>query len=247
MALLAATPSDRSSAIINGSPDDSAPSWVAILAALPGDGDGTGLCSGALIAANLVISAKHCGDPTPNSATSVGQSQPMSAAARGSGGPLTERFVHPTLDLAIYKLERPLPTTPVKIGSVDPTREPGSQIPLTLYGYGSVSELPRPSWDYKLRTAVGLVSACNDSRSAPWFCLKPQSIQVPCIGDSGGALVASGMLVGVYGGTVTDPRKPLRCIGNNWVAVSVTDPDVRAWINGIIISNPPITGSDELK
>jgi hypothetical protein len=49
--------------------------------------------------------------------------------------------------------------------------------------------------------------------------------------------VASGKLIAIYFGNKADGGR-IRCVGNTWAAMSVTDPNVRAWINGIIISNP---------
>jgi secreted trypsin-like serine protease len=229
-------PPDRSAAIVNGSPVETAPSWMAILVDPHGAGD---ICGGVLIARNLVLSAGHCPEPRSGTGVTVGRSV-ATAVGTGTGGPVSRRFVYPDprVDLAIYQVDRTLSATPVTIGSFDPSRGPRNGISLTLYGYGRTSELTQaPVFDFTLRTAVGLGAACGSSTlTAPWFCMKPQGIQGPCPGDSGGPLVVSGKLIGIYFGNESSGQ--VRCVGDTWVAMSVTDPGVRAWINGIIISNP---------
>lgn len=228
-------PSSRSEAVVNGSPVGSAPSWAAILVGLS-KGSGTNTCSGVLVASNLVLSAKHCGKVTSTSGAAVGRSNALNTST-GTAALTTTRFAHPDQDIALYKLDKAVSAAPARIGSDDPSRGAPSLVPLTLYGYGRITELTQKAvLDFKLRTAVGLVASCGGT--APQFCLKPQSIQGPCPGDSGGALVASGKLIGIYNGNRYDERGQLRCVGNTWGATSVTAPEVRDWINGIIISNP---------
>lgn len=228
-------PSSRSEAVVNGSPVGSAPSWATLLVGLS-TGGGTNLCSGVLVASNLVLSAKHCGETTSETVAAVGRSNAQDTSA-GTAGMVTTRFAHPSQDVALFKLDKALRATPARIGSEDPSRGAPSLVPLTLYGYGRTTELTQqPVLDLKLRTAVGLVASCGST--APQFCLKPQSIQGPCPGDSGGALVASGKLIGIYKGNILNEQDQIRCVGNTWIATSVTAPEVRDWINGIIISNP---------
>jgi hypothetical protein len=115
-----------------------------------------------------------------------------------------------------------------------------SFIPFTLYGYGQsndVTESPEV-YDGRLRTAVGLVATCDarvDAR-VPTFCLKPPSIQAACSADSGAALVASGRLIGVLLSFFWVGVK--RCVGSDWVATSVTNGQIKQWLNDTIAANP---------
>jgi secreted trypsin-like serine protease len=233
-ALHVVTVTGHSAAIVNGSRVDPAPSWVTVV----NRPSGGLLCGGALISSNLVLSAKHCGDPTPDTVAGIGRAN-IQDLTQGDGVRVVERFVHPSLDLALYRLERATKMGPVKIGSDDPIVRPQG-IPFTLYGYGLITELTEPPrLDGILRAAVGLVSLCRDSTRLE-FCLHPQSIQGPCVCDSGGPLTVSGSLVAVFVGNIKDPRTgDIRCVGNDWAAVSVSAPEIKGWINGIVVAHPP--------
>jgi hypothetical protein len=216
-ALSVGTPPGRSAAVINGSPPGAAPSWVAAL--------------------RRVLTAKHC-DPSNARVITIGRSD---AADEGEGERAAVDGVveHPTEDLAIHILHRSVSLSPLPIGSDDPSAGNMSFVPFTLYGYGRTNDVtePNPVIDGKLRTAVGLISACSTGRTSTprEFCLKPQSIQSPCKGDSGGPLVASGHLLGVY----KQFRPAARCLGAEWIATSVGAPDTRKWVNDTMAANPP--------
>lgn len=230
-ALSVGTPGGRSAAVINGSPPDAAPPWVAALRRV------TVRCSGALIAPNLVLTAKHC-DPSNARIITVGRAD---AAHEGEGEVAAVDGVveHPTEDLAIHILHRSVSLSPLPIGSDDPSAGNMSFVPFTLYGYGRTNDVaePEPVVDGKLRTAVGLVSACSTGRTSTprEFCLKSQSIQSPCKGDSGAPLVASGHLLGVY----KQFRPAASCLGAEWIATSVGAPDIKKWLNDTMAANPP--------
>lgn len=224
----------RSQAVVNGSPVDGTPSWAAVFVA-PNGGIA---CSGALIAANAVVTANHdCA--SPGTRVVVG-----GAAAQVGGGVVVgvARITsHPQQDLAIHFLDRSVGLTPISIGSGDPSSDPMSFIPFTVYGSGRVNDLNEtpPLYDGRLRTAVGLVAQC-DSRfgvAAPQFCLKPQSIQAPCRGDSGAPLVAAGHLMAVFRAVLWVGQE--RCAGSDWNAVSVTNREVRQWVDDTLAANPP--------
>jgi hypothetical protein len=229
------TPAGRSAAIVNGSPVSPAPSWAVEIS-----GPGGRLCSGALIAPDLVLSAApgHCPDPARGTTVAaIGRSD---ATNQGEGGRATiiRSFAHPSQDLGIYELDKTMILPPIEIGSDDLSVGSPSQIPLTLYGYGRITELTEPQvLDHRLRTAAGFVKGeCSQDR--PRFCLMPQSIQGPCPGDSGGPLVASGVLLGIYLGNLGN-LQGVRCVGKSWYAVSVAAPEVKKWVNDTMAANPP--------
>jgi trypsin len=222
------TPWDRSQAIVNSNPLDVAPSWAVQIAEI---GDDVRVCSAALIAPDLVISGSpgHCPRPATREVhAGVGRAD-LTRAEQGVQARVVRAFTHPSLDLAIYQLDTTILLPPVTIGS----GQPGAGVPVTLYGYGRSTELTQaPVYDQKLRTAVGLVTR-GCSQPSPLFCLVPQGIQGGCPGDSGGPLLASGALVGVYLGNLGN-QEGVRCVGNSWYAVPVTDPGVRQWIDATI-------------
>lgn len=224
-ALLAVAPADRSEAIINGGATSAEP-WVAAVA-----GSGA-VCSGALVAPTLVLSAEHCRPVADGGVAAIGKSD-LNNSGQGTLTRITGVVAHPSADVALYVLDRAVDAWTIDLSSIDPMTG-GKNVPLTLYGYGRNSDLTEPIRnDEKLHSAVGLVGSCVRASAAPRFCLKPQSIQFPCEGDSGGPLVASGRLVGVLSSVQGLGDTP-RCTGATWVATSVTDPAITSWINQTI-------------
>jgi hypothetical protein len=228
-------PVGRSAAVVNGVTASPTPSWAVGLVTSSGDI----YCSGVLVAANLVLTAKHC-TPGGRDRVVIGRSA-LQNGGEGSQVAVTHTIDHPQEDLSIAVLDRSVGQAPLSIGSGDPSSDQMSFIPFTLYGYGRTNEVTEspPVYDGYLRTAVGLVSGC-DSRSgvgAPRFCLKPQSIQSPCRADSGAPLVASGHLIGIFTSFFWVGQE--KCVGSDWVATSVTNTAVKQWVNDTITANPP--------
>lgn len=226
----------RSQAIVNGGTSDAAPSWAAAFLTPNGDI----YCAGALIAPNLVLTAKHC-DPGSNDHVAIGRSTAQYSGDGTAGIRIRDTIRHPQQDLAIHVLDRSMSLTPISIGSGDPSSDQMSFLPFTLYGYGrtnDVTESP-PVYDGRLRTAVGLVSTCDNrfGIAAPQFCLKPQGIQAPCRADSGAPLVVSNHLMAVFFSYAWVGEN--RCVGSDWTATSVTNRDIKQWVNDAIAANPP--------
>jgi hypothetical protein len=239
LTLVAATvalagPFARSAAIVNGPVVDPAPSWAAAFVGA----DGEPYCAGVLISPKLVLTAKHCAQES-NDRVVIGRSAVQNGGAGEQTG-IAHTIDHSQADLAIRVLDRSVNLPPLSIGSGDPSSDPMSFVPFTVYGYGVSNEMTESPliYDGKLRTAVGLVSTCNSrlDAQAPRFCLKPQSIQAPCKADSGAPLVASNHLIGIFNGFFWTGQK--RCVGSDWVATSVTNSSIKKWVNDTIAANP---------
>ncbi len=225
-AAVAAGPVAHSQAVIDGPVVDPAPSWAAAVL-----GSGT-LCSGALVAPNLVITAGHCDARTK---VSVGGSKVYGPGSDVVG--VTKVVPYAGADVALLVLDRSLSRETLAIGSDDPSRDPLSFVPFTVYGYGSTT-LEGTGAGY-LRSAVGEVTTCNPvyGTSAPVFCMRPEKSSIPYRGDSGSPLVAANHLMGIYTAVLRADGKT-GSIGADWVAVSIPHRGVRQWVDDTAKQNP---------
>jgi Trypsin len=233
LGLLVGVPVARSSAIINGNTPTTSPSWAVNLLRVEGR-TAIPVCSGVLIAPNLVLTAEHCdgmfGDKPPRIAA-IGRAD-LNAASTGRSTTVVATYSHSWADLAVMQLREPIDLAPIQISSDDAASGP-ARIPYTVYGYGRVNDLPQERrFDGRLHTAVALTAACPPDVASSTFCLVPPSIQAPCEGDSGGALVnAKGALSGVI--VEIDRQTETSCLGASWRGVATGGP-LRAWLNQMI-------------
>jgi secreted trypsin-like serine protease len=221
----------RSAAVINGTVVDPAPSWAVALAT-----DTSPICSGVLIAPNLVLTAGHC---RAASQALIGRSD-LQNLSTGATARVAHVIGHSTKDLAVIVLDRSVSLTPIAIGSDDPISDTMSFVPFTFYGYGRTNDLSgsTPNVDGRLRSAVGLIATCNPAYglSAPEFCVKSQKITSPCQGDSGGPLVASNHLMGIFKAVFVPSGNP-RCVGSDWRVISVPNREIKQWVDDVMEVN----------
>ena len=208
---------------------DAGPPLVMVLAQ---EGGAAGFCSGIVLAPDVVLTAAHCVRGPDE--TRVHLADPTAPALL----PVRTVAVHPlyradavrrrerSIDLALLRLERPLPAAPhppERPG--DGAAEPGAAV--RLAGFGLSDE------------AVGKtggtlrVGAARVRRPRSDVLLWLEGPSYACTGDSGGAVLdaASGALVGLIawaGGT--DGR---RC-GALTQAIRLAP--VRGWIDGVLAS-----------
>jgi hypothetical protein len=228
LVVLAGGPVAKSWAIINGNTPDTAPSWTVLLLGIE-DGDGA-RCSGVLVAANLVLTARHCEIVGTTPTAFIGRSDAW-AATTGMATLGVATYAHPTEDLAVVQLDEPARPAPIAISPDDASAGPDN-IPFTVYGYGRITDRPQPSkFDDRLHTAVGLREACPVDEAPPVFCLQPPGIQAVASGDSGAPVVnAQGQLSGIVSDVYTGHGI---FVGKKWAIVGIAG-SVRTWLDEII-------------
>ena len=182
-------------------------------------------CTGSLIKANWVVTAKHC--PTPSSVR-------VGSINRTSGGTVVavRRAVsHPSIDVKLFELASsvsyapaPIPTTSGAVGTA--TRIIGWGQTCAPRGCGS-----SPTVAHQLNTSIVADSRCGGINAAYEICTNnPGGVAGACYGDSGGPQV--------------------RSVGGRWALIGVTSraggssstcatapsiygdlPSIRAWVD----------------
>ena len=217
------TAASTSSAIIDGDASTPAQNFV-VEVVHPVGSLGAFICSGTVVAPNLVLTARHCVTATSGDAFTCDESgngsdggalgadyDPSTVfiyAGLEAPGPLTEpsahgvRFFHDSAtnvcdhDLALIELSQPL-ATPVAALDLDTKVQPGQTI--TAIGWGVVADGGSPS----VRQERGLVPivTVGPGADALGYEVPPNEFAVGesiCEGDSGGPAVgAMGSVVGV--------------------------------------------------
>ena len=203
-ALAMATTTSPASAVIGGSPG-TIPSLVQV-----GYTDAQGaarMCSGTVIAQNIVLTAAHCADGNSDSYAVYTQTQlqynTVSVVIPAPGYDLGADYVN---DAALLVL-----TTPTLSPSIPlTTTEPASGASADIYGWGDTT----PSGGSGIASTTGSMMVQSDADCAAYWttywapsdmcALDPSGIVGLGAGDSGGPLVVNGVEVGIndrFGGT----------------------------------------------
>lgn len=171
----AADPGQR---IIGGADVTTPVPWAAAL----------GNCSASLIAAQWVLTAKHCAT-TPGASVAVGKAD-RTQGERYSVSAVTRS---PDSDLALLKLNRPVADAqPVRLADADPTV--GAEV--AIFGWGRTCQGGCPATTVLKTAAMKMVRMDKDGSGAPVLYLD-KITGSPWMGDSGGPAFVDGAQVGV--------------------------------------------------
>ncbi|MEU0602504.1 trypsin-like serine protease [Streptomyces sp. NPDC006393] len=151
------------------------------------DGHG-GICSGAIIAAQWVLTAGHCsGD---KEVVYVGNPQLKS----GTKGTVDKKYTDPSIkgDLLLLHLSSPVRTTYLALGSSNPPI--GSTV--QIWGWGDTTQGGSHSDRLKSGHMKVKGTNCTDVKGGPALCLV-KGPDISAKGDSGGPALYNGVEVGL--------------------------------------------------
>jgi hypothetical protein len=150
--------------------------------------DDTGYeCSGTAVAAQWVLTARHCVNP-------AGMTVLIGAKQLGDGtkAVVDNKIVDPVGDLALLHLAEPVSTTYVALADEDPTVGAINEI----YGWGKTDPTSGPSDQLKSARVKVTSVDCQDGQGGRAIC-STGITGTAFNGDSGGPEMASGVEVGV--------------------------------------------------
>jgi hypothetical protein len=150
--------------------------------------DDTGYeCSGTAVAAQWVLTARHCVNP-------AGMTVLIGAKQLGDGtkAVVDNKIVDPVGDLALLHLAEPVSTTYVTLADEDPTVGAINEI----YGWGKTDPTSGPSDQLKSARVKVTSVDCQDGQGGRAIC-STGITGTAFNGDSGGPEMASGVEVGV--------------------------------------------------
>lgn len=193
-------------AIENGDAQTPALPWVVKIDINPGSGR---VCTGSLINASWVLTAKHCGaDGAAYTVTRALRAGQVEAIGR-----VSQVVAYPDEDIALMKLSSPVPTSSVAAyGKLNPYSAQG---PAQVFGYGfmangseadrlrsatvSVERVGRLALSAIYHDRVGAYTGWYDYRLHPWATkVVTSSVNGQALpGDSGGPLMQFGGIVGL--------------------------------------------------
>jgi hypothetical protein len=178
-------------AIIEGSPSGLGAHMVMVRA-------GGATCSGVAIGTAAVVTAAHCA----GGAHVLASGQRVAVASVVRSAIIDGRRIGVAGDAAILILRQPLPAgiSPIAVG------DGGGQGPFTIAGFGTASEAQRG--------AVGALREAQLVEAGRFLLVDPRRSgrlsASACYGDSGGAVIRGGVLVGVIT-RASYPRAPIAC------------------------------------
>jgi secreted trypsin-like serine protease len=144
-------------------------------------------CSGTSVAAQWVLTARHCVNP-------AGMTVLIGAKQLGDGtkAVVDNKIVDPVGDLALLHLAEPVSTTYVTLADEDPTVGAINEI----YGWGKTDPTSGPSDQLKSARVKVTSVDCQDGQGGRAIC-STGITGTAFNGDSGGPEMASGVEVGV--------------------------------------------------
>jgi MYXO-CTERM domain-containing protein len=197
------------SAILDATPSSRA-AVVQVLRTFPG---GYALSSGALVAANVVLTARHVIAPVTSGKSvcesTFGESYDLDDLTVATGdavGPTSETFTIAEIhvpethgfcgsDLALLILDRTTSAAPIAPRLASPPRS-GETFTAISYGPMSLTDMQPP----RRRERAGVAVGCLDGATCP-APYEFDSAAVGCRGDNGAAAIATdGTLIGVFSG-----------------------------------------------
>ena len=217
-------------AIVNGQPDGNRHPYVGLIGFIDQQGKNAHLCSGTLIAPQVVLTAGHCTD-----GMSMGvlwfDEQALAGPPAAFGLPVTHPDFDPELnvpntgDLGVLLLNRPIQLA--QYGALPPAgfldsfgkRKGQQDLDLTIVGYGLEAVKPAPVFNARRMMGTSTIRNVNSNNVRDYGLQSSNSRGAgtggsgTCEGDSGGPMLYGDSNVVV---SVNSWAQNANCIGNDF-------------------------------